>query len=83
MISRHDSLERVLGALEAGALSGASVVVVNRGWWGELSAREQNDYRARAERAGVELRADDSLSSHFVEVRGPTDGPALSGEHPV
>ena len=65
------------------AISGATTIVLNRQWWTELSGTEQEAYRIRAERAGVELRADVSLSSHYVEVRGHEDGPSLSTEQPL
>lgn len=83
MITRRDTLEQALRELETRVLSGASTVVVSRGWWDTLSAHEQDAYRARAERAGVALRADDTISSHFVEVRGGEQGPPLSTEHPT
>jgi hypothetical protein len=83
MIARRDTLEQALGDVETHALSGASTVVVSREWWDSLSARERDAYRARAERAGVELRADDAISSHFVEVRGGEQSPPLSTEHPT
>jgi hypothetical protein len=80
MITRYDSLEQALAKIEARELSGAALIVVSRRWWSELSAKEQEAYRRRAERAGVELRADDAISAHFVEVRGAGDGPPLSTE---
>jgi hypothetical protein len=84
MIARRNTLEQALGDVETHALSGASTVVVSRAWWDSLSAREQDAYRGRAERAQVELRADDAISSHFVEVRsGGEQGPPLSTEHPT
>jgi hypothetical protein len=84
MIARRDTLEQALGDVETQALSGASTVVVSRDWWDSLSAHEQDAYRGRAERAGVELRADDAISSHFVEVRsGGEQSPPLSTEHPT
>ena len=83
MLIRRDTLEQALGEVEAHALTGVSTVVVNRRWWDALSAHERDAYRLRAERAAVELLADDSLSSHFVEVRGGDDGPPLSTERPM
>jgi hypothetical protein len=83
MVIRRDTLEQALGEIEAHALTGVSTVVVNRHWWDALSARERYAYRERAERAAVELRADDSLSRHFVEVRGGDEGPPLSSERPM
>ena len=84
MIARRDTLEQALGDVETHALSGASTVVVCRGWWDSLSVHERDLYRGRAERAGVELRADDAISRHFVEVRGGGEqSPPLSTEHPT
>ena len=83
MITRRDTLEQVLSEVEAHALSGASTVVVSRGWWDKLSSTERDTYRGRAERAGIELRADDRISSHFVEVRGDDEGQGLSTERPM
>jgi hypothetical protein len=83
MIVRRDTLEQALGEVETHILSGAATVVISRGWWDTLSAKERDVYRGRAERAGVELRADDAISGHFVEVRGGTQDPPLSTEHPT
>ena len=83
MITRRNNLEEALGEIEAARLSGASTIVVNLQWWTGLSVAEQESYRLRADRARVELVADDSLSSHYVEVRGVDEGPPLSTERPV
>jgi len=83
MIARRDTLEQALGEVEAKSLSGVSTIVVNGRWWNELSTREREGYRTRAERTAIELRADDKLSSHFVELRGGEEGPPLSTEHPM
>ena len=83
MITRHDNLEQALGAVEADRQGQASTIVVNLRWWAALSSAEQEGYRLRADRAGVELVADDELSIHYVEVRGADDGPPLSTERPV
>jgi hypothetical protein len=56
---------------------------VNLQWWTALSVAEQEAYRLRADRAKVALVADDTLSSHYVEVRGVDEGPPLSTERPV
>ncbi len=80
MIARRDTLEQALGEIETEALAGASTVVVNLAWWEGRSVPEQEEYRRRAERAGIELLADDRLSSHYVEVRGDDEGPPLSTE---
>ena len=83
MITRRDTLEQALGEVEAKSLSGVSTIVVNGRWWNALSIREREGYRTRAERTAVELRADDRLSSHYVELRGGEEGPPLSTEHPM
>ena len=83
MIAQRDTLAHALTDIEAGAIAGASTVVVSRGWWDGVSAREQDRYRERADRAGVQLRADDAMNGHFVEVRGGDVGPSLSTEHPT
>lgn len=83
MIIRRDTLEQALGEVETHVLSGASTVVVSRDWWDALSVHERDAYRGRAERAGMELRADDAISAHFVEVRGGVEEPPLSTEHPT
>jgi hypothetical protein len=82
MITRHASLSQALEELEAGTLRGVSTVVVSRGWWDRLSAQERSTYRVRARRAGIELRADSAMSSHYVEARGSDSGP-LSTERPM
>jgi hypothetical protein len=83
MIARRNTLAQALTDIEAGALGDASTVVVSRSWWNTVSAREQDRYRERAERAGVHLHADDAMSGHFVEVRGGDIDPSLSTEHPT
>lgn len=83
MITRRDNLEEALGEIEADRLTGATTIVVNLQWWTGLSTAEQEAYRLRADRAQVELVADDSLSSHYVEVRGVDEGPPLTSERPV
>jgi hypothetical protein len=83
LIERRDNLEEALGEIEADRLNGASTIVVNLRWWSGLSIAEQEDYRLRADRARVELVADDALSSHYVEVRGADEGPPLSTERRV
>jgi hypothetical protein len=82
VITRRNSLEEALGEIEAERLSGASTIVVNLQWWTGLSVAEQEAYRLRADRAHIELVADDELSSH-VEVRGTDEGPPLTSERPV
>jgi hypothetical protein len=83
MIARRDTLEQALSEIEVKGLSGVSTIVVSRRWWTGLSARERDAYQSRAERTAVELRADDRLSSHFVELRGDQEDPPLSSEHPM
>jgi hypothetical protein len=83
VITRHDSLEKALGEIEAERLGGATTIVVNLQWWTGLSIAEQEAYRLRADRAQVALIADDELSSHYVEVRGTDEGPPLSSERRV
>ena len=83
MITRRNNLEDALGEIEADRLSGATTIVVNLQWWTGLSVGEQEAYRLRADRARIGLIADDSLSSHYVEVRGADEGPPMSTERPV
>jgi hypothetical protein len=83
LITRRDDLEEALDDIEAGRLPVASTIVVNLQWWSALSVAEQEAYRLRADRAHVELIADDALSSHYVEIRGADEGPPLSTERPV
>jgi hypothetical protein len=82
MITRHESLSQALDEVEAGTLSGVTTVVVSRGWWNGLSRQARSSYRSRAKRAGIELRADSAMSSHYVEARGRDSGP-LSTERPM
>ena len=83
MIIRRDTLSQALDELQAGALKGAAIIVVSRSWWEALSVNERDVYRARAERIGIELRVDDVMTSHFVEVRAGDTEPPLSTEHPM
>jgi CTP:molybdopterin cytidylyltransferase MocA len=83
VIIRRDNLESALGEIEGERLAGATTVVVNLQWWSGLSAALQEAYRVRADRAGIALVADDSLSRHYVEVRGKDEGPPMSTERPV
>lgn len=83
MIVRRDTLSQALDELQARVLKGASIVVVSHSWWETLSMNERDAYRARAERVGVELRVDDVMTSHFVEVRGRDAEPPPSTEHPI
>lgn len=83
MIALRDTLEQALGEVESRALTGVSTIVVSRPWWDGLSTNEQNGYRSRAERADVQLRVDEAISSHFVEIRGGDEGPPLMTESPM
>jgi hypothetical protein len=83
MITRRDTLEQALNEVEAKALRGASIVVVSRRWWDDLSIAERDAYRHRADRAAVEIRADDEISRHFVEVRCGDEERPLSSERPL
>ena len=83
MITRRDNLEAALTEIEAEGLAGASTIAVNLQWWTGLSAALQEAYKLRADRARITLVADDSLSSHYVEVRGLDEGPPMSTERPV
>lgn len=80
---RRDSLEAALAELEAGGLSDTSTIVFSRGWWEGLPMEERKKYRARARKAGVNLRSDSMLTNHFVEVRGASrTAVGLSTERP-
>jgi hypothetical protein len=83
LITRCYNLETALTEIETEQLVGASNIVVNLEWWTGLSVAQQDAYRVRAEGAGVTLLADDALSRHYVEVRGPDDSPSMSSERPV
>jgi hypothetical protein len=83
MIARCETLAQAFDQLEGGELVGASTIVVSRRSWDALSSNEQDIYRIRADRIGIELWADDAISSHFVEVRGGDDAPPLSTERHV
>ena len=83
MITRRDTLDEALGEIEADRLMGVTAIVVNLQWWMGLSVTEQEAYRLRADRARIELIADDAISSHYVEVRGGDEGTPVSTERPV
>ena len=83
MIRRRTTLDEALGEIEAGTLDGVSAIVVNGSWWKELSKAVQGAFRARCERSGVQLRADDALSRHFVELASDPSEPPLSTERRV
>jgi hypothetical protein len=69
--------------VEARSLTDVSTIVVSQPWWDSLSHNERNAYQSRADRANVELRADEFISRHFVEIRSGEDGPPLSSERPM
>jgi hypothetical protein len=83
LITRRDNLEAALGEIEAERLVGASTIVVNLEWWSALPAAQQEAYKLRADRARIGLVADAGISSHYVEIRGVDEGPAMSSERPV
>jgi hypothetical protein len=84
MLARRDTLTQALDELEARSLSGVATIIVSRRWWETLAAKEQDAFRSRAEHAGVDLRADDAMVGHYVELRGGEESPPpLSTEHPT
>ncbi len=83
MIERRDCLQDALAEIENGGLADVSAVVVSRTWWDSLSAQEQSYYADCCARRDIELRADDRLSVHFVEVIGGSPEPPLSTERQV
>jgi hypothetical protein len=83
MIRRYPTLDDALRDIEGGTLQGVTAITMNREWWQTLPIGAQTEYRRRCARAGVELRADQALSRHFVElVDGKGDSP-LDSEHRV
>lgn len=66
---RRDTLSIALGEIERGEHTSTSSIVVGRSWWIGLTGPQRNDYRKRAKRNGVSLRADKMMSSNFVELR--------------
>jgi hypothetical protein len=85
MLIRRETLAQALDELETHTLPSVTTIVVSRSWWEALGAKEQDAYRRRSAAAGVALRADDAMSSHFVELRDDDDEttPPLSTEHPT
>lgn len=83
MIKRRTTLEAALEEIESGELAGVTAIVVNREWWQFLTADSQSGFRKRCAQHGVDLRADDKLSRHFVELASDRDEPPLSTEHRV
>jgi hypothetical protein len=83
MIRRRTTLDEALSEIEAGVLDGVTAIVVNGSWWKELSSPTQGAFRMRCERSGVQLRADDDLSRHFVELASDPSERPLSTERRV
>lgn len=83
MIKRRTTLEEALGEIESGVLTGVTAIVVNQEWWQHLTSTVQSGYRRRCTRSGVDLRADDALSRHFVELASDSREPPLSTERRV
>ena len=83
MIRRRTTLEEALGEIEAGELMGVTAIVVNLEWWQQLPNGKQSEFRKRCVRRGVDLRADEALSRHFVELASDRREPPLSTEHRV
>lgn len=83
MIRRRTTLEEALGEIESGTLTGVTAIVVNRQWWDLLAPGVQGDYRRRSSRNSVDLRADDALSRHFVELASDPGEAPLSTERRV
>jgi two-component system chemotaxis response regulator CheY len=79
-IARRDSLDAALKEKERGADSDVSTIVFGQAWWAKLSRNEQSGYRKRAKQAGVSLRSDTLIGSHFVEVRRSRADEGLSSE---
>lgn len=80
---RRDSLDAALAEVEGGRLPGTSSIVFGRTWWERQTPAQQTRYRRRAKAAHVSLRSDSMLTTHFVEVRGPTRSEqGLSTERP-
>ena len=60
-----------------------SAIVVNRRWWEALPADVQHGYQKRCTERCIELRVDDRLSRHVVEVIGGPDQSSPSTERRV
>ncbi len=80
---RRTSLHEALLEIEGGALTEVSRIVVSRRWWDGLPASMQDEYQRRCQQRRIELRADDAISRHYVEVVGDSGGPPLSTERRI
>jgi hypothetical protein len=83
MIKRRTTLEEALGEIESGVLTGVTAIVVNQEWWQQLTSTAQGEFRRRCTRSSVDLRADDALSRHFVELASDSREAPLSTERRV
>jgi predicted methyltransferase len=83
MIKRRTTLDEALVEIESGVLDGVKAIVVNAEWWESQSKHEQNGYRLRCDGHGIQLRADEALSRHFVELASDSPEPPLSTERRV
>jgi len=83
MIKRRTTLEDALEEIESGVLLGVTAIVVNQEWWQQLTRTVQGGYRKRCTRSGVDLRADDALSRHFVELATDQAQAPLSTERRI
>lgn len=83
MIKRRTTLDEALKQIESGDLAGVTAIVVNLEWWQLLSSGAQSAFRKRCARQRVDLRADESLSRHFVELATNPREPPLSTEHRI
>jgi hypothetical protein len=77
-IRRRVSLDEALTELEHGSLTGVATIVVNTELWKSLSSAQKDLYRRRCADREVELRADDGVPKHFVELLGDAEGPLRS-----
>lgn len=82
MIRRRVSLDETLLEIENGSLTGVASIVINTELWRSLSTESQHAYRKRSAARHVELRADDGVPRHFVELLGGDDS-ALRSERKV
>ena len=83
MIRRRTTLGEALEEIESGTLTGVTAIVVNQEWWQLLPKPAQSDFRRRCDKSGVDLRADEALSRHFVELASHSTEPPLSTERRV